>query len=222
VAGVEFNRLIMNYPSSVYFAHAIFMKAVCAFESTPKHYGLDQTDLVSAIKQFEDFLIDFPESQLHEDARAYLLIARTRMAKKTYETGIVYSRKRALEAAKIYFQKVIDDYTDTEFAPKASFLYAESEFRLSHYDQARQKFEDFTIVFPRHEWADKASQRIIEAAFKSGEAAFKKGDYALAEQKFQTFQADYPNNGWTKKANKYLEKISEITKSGSQANDTDT
>ncbi len=222
VAGVEFNRLILNYPSSVYFEHAVFMKAVCAFESTPKHYGLDQTELQNAIKQFEDFLIDFPESQLREDASAYLLTARTRMAKKSYENGVVYNRVRAFEAAKIYFQKVIDDYTDTEFAPKASFQYAEIEFKLGRFDQARRKFEDFRTVFPQHKWVHKASRRIIEAAFKSGEAAFKKEDYALAERKLQAFQENYPNNGWTKKADKYLKKIQEITKTNSQADETDT
>ena len=32
LSAVEFNRLIVNYPSSAYFEHAIFMKAVSAFE----------------------------------------------------------------------------------------------------------------------------------------------------------------------------------------------
>lgn len=222
LASVEFNRLIINYPSSAYFEHAIFMKAVSAFEATPKHYGLDQTELQEAIKQFEDFIIDFPESELLGDAQKYLLTARTRMARKFYDSGVVYSRMRALEAAKIYFQKVIDDYTDTEYAARASYQYAEMEFKLGRFDQSRKKFEDFKAVFPRHELAEKVAERIIEAAFKSGEAAFKKGDYALAEQKLQAFQTDYPDNGWTKKANKYLQKIHQITKNKSQANEADS
>lgn len=108
LAQVEFTRLVLNYPSSVYFAHAIFMKAVSFFEATPSHYGLDQADLVTAIKQFEDFIIDYPESELIPDTQKYLLVARTRMAKKFYASGIVYSRMRAYRAASIYFQKVVD------------------------------------------------------------------------------------------------------------------
>jgi outer membrane protein assembly factor BamD len=219
LAGVEFNRLIVNYPASPYFEHAIFMKAVSAFESTPRNYGLDQTDLQDAIKQFEDFVIDFPESQLMADARQYLLAARTRMARKFYEAGIVYVRKRAFEAAKVYFQKVIDEYTDTEYAAQASFQYAEMEFKLGRFDEARQKFEDFKKVFPDHELVDKARKKEVEAAFKSGEAAFKNGDYALAEQRLQTFKINYPDNGRSKKVEEYLEKIHQITKDEAQLNE---
>jgi outer membrane protein assembly factor BamD len=222
LAGVEFNRLIVNYPSSAYFEHAIFMKAVSFFESTPRHYGLDQTDLQEAIKQFEDFIIDFPESELLPDVRKYLLRARSRMATKYYESGIVYSRMRAFEAAKIYFQRVIDDYTDTDYGPRASYKYAEMEFKLGRFDQARKKFQDFRTVFPEHEWSEKAARRVIEAAFRSGEAAFKKGDYALAQQKLEAFQTDFPDNGWTKKAGKYLDKIDQITQQTSQSDEADS
>lgn len=222
LAGVEFNRLIINYPSSAYFEHAIFMKAVSFFESTPRHYGLDQTDLQEAIKQFEDFIIDFPESELMPDVRKYLLQARSRMARKYYESGIVYSRMRAFEAAKIYFQNVIDDYTDTDYGPRASYHYAEMEFKLRRFDQARKKFQDFKTVFPEHEWSEKADRRVVEAAFRSGEAAFKKGDYALAQQKLEAFQTDFPDNGWTKKAGKYLDKIDQITRQASRSDEADS
>ncbi len=222
LAATEFNRLITNYPSSAYFQHAIFMKAVSFYQSTPRHYGLDQTELQDAIKQFEDFIIDFPESELMPDVRKYLLVARSRMARKYYESGIVYSRMRAFESAKIYFQKVIDDYTDTDYGSKASYQYAEMEFKLGRFDQARKKFQDFRTVFPKHEWSDKAAFRVIEAAFRSGEAAFKNKDYTVAQQKLQAFQADYPNNGWTKKAEKYLDKIDQITRQASQTDETDS
>jgi outer membrane protein assembly factor BamD len=222
LAGVEFNRMIVNYPSSAYFEHAIFMKAVSFFESTPRHYGLDQTDLQEAIKQFEDFIIDFPESELMPDVQKYLLRARSRMARKYYESGIVYSRMRAFEAAKIYFQKVIDDYTDTDYGPRASYKYAEMEFKLKQFDEASKKFRDFGTVFPEHEWSKKAAQRAIEAAFRSGEVAFKKGDYSLAQQKLEAFQTDFPDNGWTKKVGKYLDKIYQITRQRSQSDETDS
>ncbi len=221
LAGVEFNRLIVNYPSSAYFEHAVFMKAVSFFESTPRHYGLDQTDLQEAIKQFEDFIIDFPESELIGDVREYLLRAKSRMARKYYESGIVYSRLRAYEAAKIYFQKVIDDYTDTDYGSRASYKYAEMEFRLKQFDEARKKFEDFRTVFPEHDWYEKAARRIIEAAFRSGEAAFRKGDYTLAQQKLEAFQTEFPDNGWTKKVQKYLDKIDRLTRQASQSNEAD-
>ena len=78
LAAVEFNRLALNYPSSAYFENAVFMRAVSYYEATPDNSGLDQTDLERALTLLEDFLIDFPESQLIPDAQKYLAAARGR------------------------------------------------------------------------------------------------------------------------------------------------
>ncbi len=221
VAQVEFNRLALNYPSSVYFEQAVFMRAVCFFEATPKHYGLDQSELETAIKQFEDFIIDFPESEVVPDARQYLLVARTRLARKYYDAGVVYSRIAAYEAAQIYFQKVIDDFTDTEYAPLATYEYAVMDFKMGRYDEARTRFSGFRSVFGDHEKAVRAHRWEVEAAFKPGEQAFKEGDYALAQQKLEAFKSDFPQHELAEKADKYLRKIAQRT-TASKTDDDDS
>lgn len=207
LAGVEFNRLVLNYPSSVYFTHALFMRAVSFFESTPEHYALDQTDLVRAIRQFEDFLIDYPESEMIPEAMEYLNQARTRMARKHYEAGCTYKYIRAYEAAKLYFQLVVDDFTDTEYGCKAAFDIADMEYRQGHFDQARTKFANFTVAFPEHDLVAKAREKAVIAAFKDGEKMFQKGDTVLAREKLQLFIRDYPDSKFVNKAEKYLQEI---------------
>ncbi len=209
VAQVEFNRLILNYPSSVYFEQSVFMRAVCFFEATPKHYGLDQSELEIAIRQFEDFIIDSPESDVVSDARKYLLVARTRLARKYYNAGMVYSRIAAYKAAQIYFQKVIDDYTDTEYAALATFEYAVMDIKQGNFDQACTRFKDFQSVFVDHEKAKRAREQEIEAAFKPGQNAFKKGDYTTARERLAAFKGTYPDHKLTGKVDKYLAKIAE-------------
>ncbi|UCG61876.1 MAG: outer membrane protein assembly factor BamD [Candidatus Zixiibacteriota bacterium] len=194
LAQVEFNRLILNYPSSVYFQHAMFMKAVSFYEGTPHHYGLDQTDLQTSISQFEDFIIDYPESELLPQANEYLNRARTRMAKKSYNSAVVYHRMGAYESAEIYYQKVIDDYTDTEFAPMATYYIAEMAYKQRRYEEARQGFEGFMTVFPDHELTEKAKERAPKAAFKSGESAYKQGEYGLAVERLENYIQTYPNH----------------------------
>jgi outer membrane protein assembly factor BamD len=98
LAAVEFNRLLINYPASAYATQAQLMRAVSTFESTPDHYGLDQSELPEAIDQLEDFIIDHPESELVQDANAYLLLARTRLAKKYYYAGVTYTRMGASQS----------------------------------------------------------------------------------------------------------------------------
>ncbi|HEX2896560.1 MAG TPA: outer membrane protein assembly factor BamD [candidate division Zixibacteria bacterium] len=207
VAGVEFNRLALNYPSSVYFENAIFMRAVCYFEGTPKHYGLDQTELQKAIDQLEDFIIDFPESELISDARAILAQARGRLAKKYYQSAVVYKRIGAYVAAQKYFQVVIDDYTDSEFAPKALFEFAEVNLKLKKFSEAQAGFENFATIFKENKLAPKAMELAREAAFNGGVVAYDKGDFPAAKERFESFLKDYPDDRRVGAARDYLARI---------------
>ncbi|MFH1687307.1 MAG: outer membrane protein assembly factor BamD [bacterium] len=222
VAQVEFNRLALNYPASVYFEQSLFMRAVCYFESAPDHFGLDQESARTAIVQLEDFIVDFPESPVVADAQKYLTTARTRLARKQFESGVVYSRMGAREAAKLYFQTVIDDYTDTEFAAQASFMLAEQEFALKHYDQASRKFSDFQIVFPEHELAPKARQKAAEAAFKDAQSEFRKENLESARAKSEQLQSDYPGTKWADKASDLINKIAELMPAAGSPQDAES
>jgi outer membrane protein assembly factor BamD len=209
VAGVEFNRLTVNYPSSAYFENAIFMRAVCYFESTPKHYGLDQSELVTAIKLLEDFIIDFPESRLVIDAQTYLKKANTRLAQKYYQSAVVYRHIGAYIAAKKYYQIVIDDYTNTDYTPNALFEYAEMDLIIGKYAEAHTAFENFLTIFPDHELAEEARKKAREASFQSGVAAFDKGKMDAAKENFELFIKEYPHDDRVSNAKEYLSLIAD-------------
>lgn len=207
LAGVEFNRLVVNYPASTYAAQSQFMKAVCAFENTPKNAGLDQSELDDAIRLLEDFIVEHPESPSVPDANAYLLAAKNRLAKKYYNAAVVYTRVGASEAAKIYYQKVIDDYTGSEYAPLAAFNIAQEEMNLGKFDEAKRRFDNFVVVYPNHKLVGKAKKLAAEAAFKAGEVAMKKGDWKAASDKFQAFKKDYPGDDRNKQVDLYLKDL---------------
>ncbi len=207
VAAVEFNRLALNYPSSVFFENGIFMRAVCFFETAPGHHGLDQTELLKALDQLEDFIIDFPESPLVEQAQQYLALGRGRIAKKIYESGLVYERIGGYTAAQKYFQIVLDDYTDSKQAPISLFEIAEINLKLKKYPEARTGFDNFVTLFKEHELAPKAIERSREAAFKSGVLAFNKGEFVAAKERFESFIKDFPDDDRVDSAKEYLSKI---------------
>lgn len=214
LAQVEFNRLALNYPSSVYFESAMLLRAVCSFESAPGHYGLDQTEAEDAIKMLEDFIVDFPESQYLPDAKKYLLVARTRMARKLFSAAVVYARIDDYDAAEVYYQAVIDNYTDTEYGAKATFGYAECELARKNYDEANTRFESFRTVFPDNPLTGKALTMAAKAAFKGCELAVRKPDSQSAREKLQRYIDTYRDvdKGKFKKASQYLE---ELNKTGS-------
>jgi outer membrane protein assembly factor BamD len=207
VAGVEFNRLALNYPSSVYFQNAIFLRAVCFFESTPKHYGLDQSELQKAIEQFEDFLIDYPESELVPQAREYLSVAQSRMARKFYESAVVYRRIGAYLAAIKYYQVVLDSYTESIYAPKALFEMSEINLHLKKFPEAQAGFSNFVTLYKEHELADRAIKLSREAAFKSGVYAFDRGEMTTAKERFEAYIKEYPNDDKVEDAREYLSRI---------------
>lgn len=207
LAAVEMNRLAVNYPASPFFEDAIFYKAVSYYMSTPGHYGLDQTDLEKSIRQFEDFIVDFPEARRIEDAREYHLRAKTRLAHKLYESAVVYTRRHSYLAAKMYFQLVIDEYTDTEYAAPSVFYHAEMEFKSANYSDARLQYENFVEVFPYHSLSKEAEKRIPEAAFLDAVAALERGESGPAREKFQTFQTDFPKHKKAGKAQEYLDEM---------------
>ncbi len=212
LANVEFNRLAVNYPASTYAEDAIFMKALCLYRGTSTHYGLDQSDLYISIKQFEEFIIDFPESNVIGDAQKYLLEAHTRLAKKEYNSGVVYDRIGTYKSAEMYFQKVIDEYTDTEYAPLATYGLAEMKFKLKEYHDAKVKFSDFLIVYTDHLLVEKANEYIEKSSFMSGEKAFKAEEFPKALEYFQEYMTEFPKSKHTKKASEYIEKLNAMPK----------
>jgi outer membrane protein assembly factor BamD len=223
VAQTEFNRLVMNYPSSPYFVNALFMRAVSFYESTPDHYGLDQSELRTAIKQLEDFMIDYPESELVDEAELILAEARDRLAHKYYEAGKVYDHIRAYGAAKKYFQKVVDDYTNSEWAVKSAFELARMEYKQGNFDEASRRFENFARVYSDHEQAEKARERALESAFAWAKKAYDAGLYDQARERLQAFTEKYSDSDLADEAQEYLQKLKEKASEQGVAHDsTDT
>lgn len=204
LAGIEFNRLMLNYPASAYALHSQFMKAVCFFEGTPDDYALDQSDLTTSIRQFEDFIIDHPESEVIPDVQAYLAKARERLALKYYKAGIVYLRINVIKSARIYFQKVIDDFTESPYAAMATFHIAEGAYKKHEYDEAARLFGNFSIVFSQHEWVELARARESESLFFSAKDLFDKEELEAAQIKFEEFKRRFPSSSKLNDVEKFL------------------
>lgn len=162
LAASEFERLVNNYPGSQFVDDAQYMSGLCYFKSAPKHYGLDQEELVKAIDMLQDFVTDHPSSELVADAKETIHLGQERLAHKRFENGRMYFRLGNYKSAKIYFQGVIDDYTTTDYAGRALYYLADIEYKLKNFEEARQKFQNFLVIYPEHELAEKARKKIVE------------------------------------------------------------
>lgn len=170
LAASEFERLVNNYPGSQFVDDAQYMSGLCYFKSSPKHYGLDQEELLKAIDLLNDFITDNPSSELVPDARETIRLGQERLARKEFESGRMYFRLSNYPSAKIYFQAVIDEYTATEYAGRSLFYLADIEYKTKKYDDAKQKFQSFLVIYPEHELAEKARNKIAEIDKKFAKA----------------------------------------------------
>ncbi len=169
LAASEFERLVNNYPGSPYVDDAQYMSGLCYFKSSPKHYGLDQVELFKALEMLHDFVTDYPQSELIPDAKETIKQGRARLANKQYDSGRMYHRLGYYTSARIYFQSVIDDFTDSEFAPQSLYYLAEIEQKTENLVEAKTKLKNFLIIYPEHKFAEKAKDKINEIEKKLAE-----------------------------------------------------
>ncbi len=162
LAAAEFERLVNMYPGSPFIDNSKYMSGLCYYKSSPGHSGLDQVELVKALEALEDFVTDYPGSDVADDAKATIKIGMERLAKKRYDNGRMYFRLGYYKSAKIYYQSVIDEHTDSEWSALALYYMAEIEIKRNNYTDAQEKFSNFLIVYPEHELSKKAKKKLAE------------------------------------------------------------
>jgi len=159
LAASEYERLIKVYPGSEWVDDAKHKLGLSYFKLSPK-YALDQEYTLKAITEFQEFLEDYPGSPLTEEVEKDLVAARNKLARKVYESAEIYRKMTYYNSAIIYFNKVLEDYYDTPFAPEALFWIGECDRRLHKYNEALEAFADFIKKYPDHEWVARAKNKI--------------------------------------------------------------
>jgi outer membrane assembly lipoprotein YfiO len=113
-----FKDIIDRYPNSTLIDKARYQLAECSKLLTLKP-AYDQTPTVEARKEFEDFVKKHPESQSAPEAKEIVSKLKSREAEHAFETAKFYESIRAFESAVIYYNDIVQNYPDTEWAQKA-------------------------------------------------------------------------------------------------------
>ena len=114
LAVAEYEKLTRKMGFSPFVEDARFKICEAYRIESPKYYH-DQEYTRKALERYQEFLDDFPESQISKDVLFSIGLLREKLAKKSFETGILYMKMEEYESAKISFQIVIDEYYDTPF-----------------------------------------------------------------------------------------------------------
>ena len=147
MAAYEFSRLIKNMPASKLVPAAQYMLAQSYYELSP-YYALDQKYTKKAIEEFQAFIDFFPTDPKVPDAEKKISELNDKLAEKEYKEAYIYEKLEDYKAAIIYYDLVLDNYHDTQYAPLAMY----SKIKLLVYrkqnDEALAAISKFIEKYP--------------------------------------------------------------------------
>lgn len=161
LASYEYEALKRNMPASSLVPKAQYKIALCYYMLSPEAQ-LDQTYSLKAIDEFQTFIEYFPDDSLAVDAETKIKELRERLAKKDYETAVLYVNMEYYKAATFYFDKVIELYHDTNYAELAYVGKIESLVKRKKYDDVISESEIFLKKFPQSKFKKKVESLIAE------------------------------------------------------------
>lgn len=115
----EFNKVIKNYPTSEWAEAARYQIASCraAVSRSPDY---DQWATNEAKQKFEDFVREHPDAVLSRDAEKNIEELNEKEAEATYNTARFYEKQKAYAAARIYYEDVMNTYSQSQWSAKAA------------------------------------------------------------------------------------------------------
>jgi len=118
-ASAEFQKVIDYYPTSEWAVEAAFGTADCKFcQARPSEY--DKSAVDDAIAKFRYFLRTNHDSSHAEEAREKLASLLDIAAEHEFRIGMYYHHNMKYDSARVYFDSVVQEYPETQWAAKAS------------------------------------------------------------------------------------------------------
>lgn len=150
LAAYQFSRLIKSMPSSEFLAESQYMLAGCYYELSP-HYTLDQQYTKKAIEEMQVFIDFFPLNPKVSEAEVKIKELNLKLAKKEFESALIYDKMEYYSAAIKYYDSVTEIYHDTEYAPLALYNKINLLVQRKRDKEALGESEKFIVKYPNHE-----------------------------------------------------------------------
>ncbi len=113
-----FNKVITNYPNSEWVEAAKFQIASCR-AAVSRGPDYDQGAAKEAKEKFEGFVKEHPDAVLSREAEKNINQLKEKEAEANFSIARFYEKQKAYEAAKIYYNEIINNYPDSAWAVKA-------------------------------------------------------------------------------------------------------
>jgi outer membrane protein assembly factor BamD len=147
IAAYEFSKLIKNMPASDFVSKAQFMLAETYYELSP-NYNLDQKYTKKAIEEYQAYIDFFPLNEKVAEAEKKIEELNDKLARKDYDTAVIYEKMDYYTAAIKYFDSVVETYHDTKYAPQAMYRKIQVLMDREREDEALTEMRKFLKQYP--------------------------------------------------------------------------
>ncbi|NLB63576.1 MAG: outer membrane protein assembly factor BamD [Fibrobacter sp.] len=161
----EYNTFVYNFPSSPYAETAAYRKAVSSFHMSSNDMR-DDTPTRKSQQDFEDFVLNFPNSLLRDSAMHYQALLVDRSAEREYQIARLYWRMDEPLAATIYLKSILDYYPRTSRLFDVYAMLIDSYILIEHFEQAEYYIDEFKLAFNDEKQAWSSREKNLETAKK--------------------------------------------------------
>lgn len=113
-----FSKVISSYPDSEWVEAAKFKVASCR-RAVSRGPDYDQVATREARDKFEEFLRGNPDAALSKDAERNIIELKEKEAESNFKVASFYEKQKDYRAAKIYYQDLVDNYSESKLFTKA-------------------------------------------------------------------------------------------------------
>lgn len=132
----EYGSFIINFPGSPFVETAEFRKAISSFNMEYR-VARDEANTTIAMKDFERYLSNHPDSPLRDSINYYYGLLVERMAEKEFQTARLYLRMDKPQAAVIYFKEFLETYPKSKRHTESLFMIADAYNDLDQFETAK-------------------------------------------------------------------------------------
>ena len=153
-ASQTFKKYGSSYPKGMYAEKASFYVGESLYESAPEP-RLDQTPTIGAINAYQQFLDQFPESSLRENAQKKLFELQDKLIMKEYLSAKLYynlggyfgninaNNESNYTACIITAENALKTYPFTDLREDFSMLITKSKFQLAENSSDEKRLERY-------------------------------------------------------------------------------
>ena len=157
LASYYFTKFINNYPKSTKLKEAAFLSAKSFYMAAPK-YSIDQQDTYKALEAFQNYINDYPNSELSSEANKYHRELTYRLELKDFEVAKQYYHTEYYVSAITAFETFNEEHLGSVLKEDALYYKFKSSYELgmnsaivkksSRLKDAKTAYNKFEKAFP--------------------------------------------------------------------------